>query len=100
MVMHGDSTGRVVAACVVAECRRRVRRQVFQIRAIIMAMRQECRGRGLAKQAMQRAQTRIGEEAEMALQGRGDGSSKDCSLVANLGPCMQKESVGLYRALG
>ena len=51
VVVHGSSTGRVVAACVVAECRRRVRRRVFQIRA--MAVGQEYKWRGLARQAMQ-----------------------------------------------
>ena len=70
VVMHGSSTSRVVVACVVAEVRRRVRRRVFQIRA--MSMRQGYRGRGLAMQAMQRVQMRIGGDRDgSAGAGRG-----------------------------
>ena len=36
----------------------------------------------------------------MAGQGRGEGATEDYSLVANSRSCMQKDGVGLYRALG
>ena len=54
-----------------AEGRRKVKRRVFQVMA--MAVRQEYRRRGLARQAMQRAQTRIGEEVVRAGAGAGGG---------------------------
>ena len=50
----------------------------------------EYRGRGLARQAMRRVQTRIWEEVQ-------EGS---CSMLAGLKSCMQREGVGLYKALG
>ena len=105
VVMHGSSTGKVVAVCVVAEGRRRVKRRAFQVMA--MAVRQEYKGRGLARQAMQRVQVRIGEEVVgmgggKMRTGQGHGKSADggYSLVAGLKSCMQREGVGLYRALG
>ena len=103
--MHDSNTGKVVVACVVLEGRRRVKRRVFQVMA--MAVRQEYRARGLARQAMQRVQARIGEEVvrmgggKMRTgQGRGESADGGYSLVAGLKSCMQSEGVGLYRALG
>ena len=75
--MHGNSTGRVVAACAVAECkRRRLGTRVSQIRAI--AVGQECRRRGLA---MQMVQMGIAKEVLAgAVQGGGykQGRAKLC----------------------
>ena len=34
VVLHGSSTGRVIAVCVVVEDRREVKRRVFQVRAM------------------------------------------------------------------
>ena len=106
VVLHNSSSGKVVAACVVFEGRRRVKNlRVFQVMA--MAVRQEYRGKGLARQTMQRVQARIGEEVVRMGGGkmrtrRGCGESADggYSLVTGLKSCMQSEGVGLYRALG
>ena len=62
--------------------------RVFDV--TVMVVRQEHRGRGLARQAMQMVQARLGEEVQ-------EGSY---SLRAGLKSCMQREGVGLYRALG
>ena len=60
VVMHGGGTGKAVVACVVKEGRPKVKRRVFDV--TVMVVRQGYRGRGLARQAIQRVQTRIGEE--------------------------------------
>jgi hypothetical protein len=89
-----------VVACVVTEGRRKAKRRVFQVMA--MAVRQEYRGRGLARQAVQRVQARMRdpEEVKRAGQGHGGGAAGGYSLVAGLKSCMQRDGVGLYRALG
>ena len=88
VVMHGGGTGKAVVAWVLKKGRRRARRRVFD--ATVMVVRHEHRGRGLARQAMQMVQTRLGEEVQ-------EGSY---NLRAGLKSCMQREGVGLYRALG
>ena len=50
--------------------RMRVKRRVFQVMA--MAVRQGYRGKGLARQTMQRVQARIGEEVVRMGGGRSD----------------------------
>lgn len=63
--------------------------------------RQKYRGRGLARQAKRRVQTTIGEEV-MGMDGgaRRKGQKGSYILVDELKSCMQREGVGLYRALG
>ena len=43
---------------------------------------------------------RISEVVETAVLGRGEGTTRDYSLVADLRSCMYEDDVGLYTALG
>jgi hypothetical protein len=83
VVLHGCSIGRVVA-----EGRRRVKRRVFKVRA--MAVRHECRRRGLARQAMLRFQARIEGLVALDMLRQRERSIREYSLVAGLKSCMQK----------
>ena len=99
VVMHGSSTGKAVVACVVREGRPKVRRRVFQVTA--MVVRQGYRGQGLARQAIQRVQTRIGEEVMGVNGGARRKEQRGGYIVAvGLKSCMRREGIGLYRALG
>ena len=79
------------------EGRRKVRRRVLRVMA--MAVRQEYNGKGLAMQAMQRVQARIGEGMVKVGGGamrtgrvQGQSAGGGYSLVAaGLKSCMQRE---------
>ena len=73
------------------EGRRKVKRRVFQVMA--MAVRQKYRGRGLARQAVQRAQARMREEVMRAGQEHGEGAAGGYSLVAGPKSCMERDGV-------
>ena len=77
-----------MAVCVVKESRRRAGERVFRMRTL--AVRQESRGQGLARQAIVKVQKRIESLLAAGMQGHGGHKDRGYCMLADLAmPCMQ-----------